>query len=95
MPPAKGILGAGCEKDTWGIDLTMVAQSAVSDKSAASSKPAGYGIYNLTNRTYYDPLAVKNVTSLSDLYSESGRYFKLSLTQRSSSDRHLEAAGEE
>lgn len=103
VPPLKAIVGIGYEKETWGTDLTMVAQSAVSDKSTATSKPAGYGVlnltawwkpeklkgmtidagvYNLTNKAYFDPLAVKNVTSLTDIYSEAGRYFKIGISQK-------------
>jgi hemoglobin/transferrin/lactoferrin receptor protein len=103
VPPLKAILGIGYEKETWGTDLSLVAAAAVSDKSNASSKPAGYGIvnltgwwqpqelkgmtlqagvYNLFNKTYYDALEVKNVTSLTELYSESGRYFKVALSQK-------------
>lgn len=40
------------------------------------------GIYNLFDKTYYDALEVKNVSSLTELYSESGRYFKVAISQR-------------
>lgn len=103
VPPVKAIVGIGYERETWGTDLSLVAAGAVSDKSAASSKPAGYGIvnltgwwepeklkgmtvqagvYNLFNKNYYDALEVKNVSSLTELYSESGRYFKVAISQR-------------
>ncbi len=103
VPPVKAIVGIGYERETWGTDLSLVAAGAVSDKSAASSKPAGYGIVNLTgwwqpeklkgmtvqagvynvfNKTYYDALEVKNVSSLTELYSESGRYFKVAISQK-------------
>lgn len=103
VPPLKAIVGIGYEKDTWGTDLSLIAAGAVSDKSEASSKPPGYGIFNLTgwwqpeqlkgmtlqagvynlfDKTYYDALEVKNVSSLTELYSESGRYFKVAISQR-------------
>ena len=40
------------------------------------------GVYNVFDKTYFDALEVKEASTLSDLYSESGRYFKVSLTQR-------------
>lgn len=40
------------------------------------------GVYNLFDKTYFDALEVKDTNNASDLYSEAGRYFKLSLTQR-------------
>ncbi len=103
VAPLKAILGVGFERETWGTDLSMVASAAVSDKSSASSKPPGYGIfnltgwwkpetlkgmtlqagvYNLTNKTYYDALEVKDVTNATEIYSESGRYIKLAISQR-------------
>jgi hemoglobin/transferrin/lactoferrin receptor protein len=82
----------------------MVASAAVSDKSSASQKPPGYGvfnltgwwqpeqakgmtlqagIYNLTNKTYYDALAVKDITtSMTEIYSQPGRYIKVSISQK-------------
>lgn len=104
VPPVKAILGIGYEKEDWGTDLSLVTAGAVSDKSAASAKPPGYGIlnltgwwqpeklkgmtlqagvYNLTNKTYYDALEVKNLTtSMTELYSESGRYIKVAISQK-------------
>lgn len=40
------------------------------------------GIYNLLNKTYYDALEVKDVTNLTELYSESGRYIKIAVSQK-------------
>ena len=40
------------------------------------------GVYNLFDKTYYDALEVKNVSNATELYSEAGRYFKVSLTQK-------------
>lgn len=40
------------------------------------------GVYNLFDRQYYDALEVKDVNNANALYSEAGRYFKISLTQR-------------
>ncbi|QRM56333.1 TonB-dependent hemoglobin/transferrin/lactoferrin family receptor [Sinorhizobium sp. BG8] len=39
------------------------------------------GVYNLFDKTYFDALEVKDVTNASQLYSEAGRYFKISVTQ--------------
>ncbi|MBZ7924359.1 TonB-dependent hemoglobin/transferrin/lactoferrin family receptor [Ensifer adhaerens] len=40
------------------------------------------GVYNIFDKTYFDALEVKNVTTLTDLYSEAGRYFKVAVSQR-------------
>ncbi len=42
------------------------------------------GVYNLFDKEYYDALAVSNVATadLTELYSQAGRYFKVSLTQK-------------
>jgi hemoglobin/transferrin/lactoferrin receptor protein len=40
------------------------------------------GIYNLFDKLYYDALEVKDVNNANALYSEAGRYFKISITQR-------------
>lgn len=40
------------------------------------------GIYNLFDKQYYDALEVKSVNNANALYSEAGRYFKISLTQK-------------
>ncbi|WP_112831060.1 TonB-dependent hemoglobin/transferrin/lactoferrin family receptor [Rhizobium cremeum] len=103
VAPLKAILGVGYETESWGADATLIASAAVRDSSTASTKPAGYGIVNLTgwwepeqvkglrvqagvynvfDKTYFDALEVKDIANASELYSEAGRYFKLSLTQR-------------
>jgi len=44
------------------------------------------GVYNIFDKTYFDALEVKSVTSITEankeFYSEAGRTFKISLTQR-------------
>lgn len=40
------------------------------------------GVYNLFDKTYYDAMNVQERTNVTELYSEPGRYFKLSLTQK-------------
>lgn len=40
------------------------------------------GVYNLFDKQYYDALEVKDVNNANALYSEAGRYFKISLTQK-------------
>jgi hemoglobin/transferrin/lactoferrin receptor protein len=40
------------------------------------------GVYNLFDKTYYDALNVKSATQPPEYYSEAGRAFKLTLTQR-------------
>jgi hemoglobin/transferrin/lactoferrin receptor protein len=44
------------------------------------------GVYNIFDKTYYDALEIKDETSItaanSEFYSEAGRSFKISLTQR-------------
>ncbi|MBB4952205.1 hemoglobin/transferrin/lactoferrin receptor protein [Agrobacterium vitis] len=40
------------------------------------------GIYNLFDKQYYDALEVKDVNNANALYSEAGRYFKISITQK-------------
>lgn len=40
------------------------------------------GAYNLFDKKYFDALEVVKAASTSDLYSEPGRYFKVSLTQK-------------
>jgi hemoglobin/transferrin/lactoferrin receptor protein len=103
VAPVKGIVGVGYERETWGTNLDWIASAAVDSDSDASTKPAGYGIVNLTgywepekvkglrvqagvynvfDKTYYDALEVKNINNATDLQSEAGRYFKVSLTQR-------------
>ncbi|MGL3607318.1 TonB-dependent hemoglobin/transferrin/lactoferrin family receptor [Rhizobium sp. G187] len=103
VPPLKAIVGLGYEQETWGTDLSLVAAAAVSDDSAALTKPAGYGVLNLTgwwepeqakglriqagvynmfDKKYFDALEVKNVASATDLYSEAGRTFKISISQK-------------
>jgi hemoglobin/transferrin/lactoferrin receptor protein len=39
------------------------------------------GVYNLFDKTYFDALEVKDIVNASELYSEAGRTFKISLTQ--------------
>lgn len=40
------------------------------------------GVYNLFDKTYYDAMNVQERTNVTELYSEPGRYFKVSLTQK-------------
>lgn len=40
------------------------------------------GVYNLFDKEYYDPMTVDSVASLNPFYSEAGRHFKISLTQK-------------
>jgi hemoglobin/transferrin/lactoferrin receptor protein len=40
------------------------------------------GVYNIFNKTYYDALNVKSAAQPPEYYSEAGRAFKLTLTQR-------------
>lgn len=40
------------------------------------------GVYNLFDQEYYDAVAVSSVSSLTEFYSEAGRHFKVSLTQK-------------
>ncbi|MCD7108107.1 TonB-dependent hemoglobin/transferrin/lactoferrin family receptor [Rhizobium sp. DKSPLA3] len=40
------------------------------------------GVYNLFDKTYFDALEVKDIANASELYSEAGRTFKISLTQK-------------
>ncbi|MGG7519062.1 TonB-dependent hemoglobin/transferrin/lactoferrin family receptor [Allorhizobium undicola] len=103
VPPLKAILGVGYDREHWGADASLVAVAAVSDDSTASTRPAGYGVvnltgwwepeqvkglrvqagvYNLFDKKYFDALEVRNVSNASDLYSEAGRYFKLSISQK-------------
>jgi len=103
VPPVKAIVGGGYNTEFWGTDLSLVAAAAVDDDSAASTKPAGYGVvnltgwwepeqveglriqggvYNLFDKEYYDALEVKDVSNATALYSEAGRYFKLSITKK-------------
>ncbi|GEO83997.1 MULTISPECIES: TonB-dependent hemoglobin/transferrin/lactoferrin family receptor [Alphaproteobacteria] len=103
VPPLKAIIGLGYETENWGTDVSLIAAAAVDEDSTASSKPAGYGIVNLTgwwepeqvqglrvqagvynvfDKTYFDALEVKDVANASELYSQAGRYFKFSVTQK-------------
>ncbi|HWT61918.1 MAG TPA: TonB-dependent hemoglobin/transferrin/lactoferrin family receptor [Ochrobactrum sp.] len=40
------------------------------------------GVYNVFDKTYYDAMNVNSVANVTERYSEAGRYFKLSLTQK-------------
>ncbi|MBN9046506.1 MAG: TonB-dependent hemoglobin/transferrin/lactoferrin family receptor [Rhizobiales bacterium] len=40
------------------------------------------GVYNLFNQEYYDAAALGGVTTVTERFSEAGRYFKVSLTQK-------------
>lgn len=40
------------------------------------------GVYNLFDQEYYDAMTVNSVANVTELYSEAGRHFKLSLTQK-------------
>lgn len=40
------------------------------------------GVYNIFDKKYFDALEVVKNNSSSDLYSEAGRYFKISLQQK-------------
>jgi hemoglobin/transferrin/lactoferrin receptor protein len=40
------------------------------------------GVYNIFDKGYYDAMNVSTVTNISERYTEAGRYFKLSLTQK-------------
>ncbi|WP_075289693.1 TonB-dependent hemoglobin/transferrin/lactoferrin family receptor [Pararhizobium arenae] len=103
VAPLKGIVGLGYDTESWGTDVSLVAAAGVRDESTAATKPAGYGIVNLTgwwepeqlngtrlqagvynifDNTYFDALEVKDIANASELYSEAGRYFKVSLTQK-------------
>ncbi|MCZ4091946.1 TonB-dependent hemoglobin/transferrin/lactoferrin family receptor [Sinorhizobium psoraleae] len=108
VAPLKGVLAVGYETETWGTELAMIAAKDVSEKSDASFKAPGYGIfdltgwwkpgqvegltmragiYNLFDKEYYDAISVRDVTLTSTgpgraFYSEPGRTFKFSLTQR-------------
>jgi hemoglobin/transferrin/lactoferrin receptor protein len=110
VAPFKAIIGAGYSQDTFGVDLSMTASSAMPDDGVASTFDApGYGIvdmtgwwspeavsglrvqagvYNIFDKKYFNALGVRdvNLTAASaqprDFYSEPGRTFKISLTQR-------------
>lgn len=110
VAPFKAIIGAGYSQDTFGVDLSMTASSAMPDDKVASTFDApGYGIvdmtgwwtpeqvsgfrlqagvYNIFDKKYFNTLGVRDVNLASaasqprDYYSEPGRTFKVSLTQR-------------
>lgn len=67
VPPLKAIVGIGYERETWGTDISMVAAAAVSDKSNASTKPAGYGVVNLTG--WWEPEQVKGLRVQAGVYN--------------------------
>lgn len=108
VPPFKGIVGIGYERETWGTELQFTGVSGVDEDSTVSFKAPGYGLFNVTgwwepeqtkglriqagiynifDREYYDALETKSLSITTDssnkaFYSESGRTFKISLTQR-------------
>lgn len=108
VPPFKGILAVGFQKETWGTELQFTGVAGVSDSSTVSFKAPGYGLFNLTgwwepeqvkglrvqagvynifDKTNWDALETKDlsITTASankGFYSEPGRTFKISLTQR-------------
>jgi hemoglobin/transferrin/lactoferrin receptor protein len=110
VAPFKAIIGAGYSQDTFGVDLSMTASSAMPDDRVATTFDApGYGIvdmtgwwtpeqvsglrvqagvYNIFDKKYFNALGVRDVNLASaasqprDFYSEPGRTFKISLTQR-------------
>jgi hemoglobin/transferrin/lactoferrin receptor protein len=40
------------------------------------------GVYNIFDKTYYNAMNVNSLANVTERYSEAGRYFKLSLTQK-------------
>lgn len=40
------------------------------------------GVYNIFDKTYYDAMNVNSVENVTERWSEAGRYFKISLTQK-------------
>lgn len=67
VAPIKGIFGVGYETETWGTDVSLIAAGAVSEKSSATIKPAGYGIVNLTG--WWEPEQVKGLRLQAGVYN--------------------------
>ena len=67
MPPLKAIVGLGYQQETWGTDLSLVAARAVSEDSAALTKPAGYGVVNLTG--WWEPEQMKGLRVQAGVYN--------------------------
>lgn len=67
VAPLKAIVGVGYERQTWGADVSLMAAAAVSDKSSASTKPAGYGVVNLTG--WWEPEQAKGLRLQAGVYN--------------------------
>jgi len=67
VPPLKAIVGLGYQQETWGTDLSLVAARAVSEDSAALTKPAGYGVVNLTG--WWEPEQMKGLRVQAGVYN--------------------------
>ncbi|MGV2128875.1 TonB-dependent hemoglobin/transferrin/lactoferrin family receptor [Agrobacterium vitis] len=67
VAPLKAIVGVGYERQTWGADVSLVAAAAVSDDSSASTKPAGYGVVNLTG--WWEPEQAKGLRLQAGVYN--------------------------
>jgi hemoglobin/transferrin/lactoferrin receptor protein len=67
VPPLKAVLGAGYDTETWGTDVSLVTAAAVDDRSLALSRPAGYGVVNLTG--WWEPEEAKGLRIQAGVYN--------------------------
>ena len=67
VPPIKGIVGIGYEKESWGADISLVAAGDVSKDSKATVKAKGYGVTNLT--AWWAPEQAKGLRVQAGIYN--------------------------
>ena len=66
VAPAKGSLGIGYARETWGADMTFIAAARDFDKSGNAYRAPGYGIVDLTG--WWEPKAVKGLRINAGVY---------------------------
>ncbi|MFC6447040.1 TonB-dependent hemoglobin/transferrin/lactoferrin family receptor [Shinella zoogloeoides] len=67
VAPFKGIIGGGYSTETWGVDTSLIAVAAVSEKSDATFQPRGYGIVNLTG--WWEPEQFEGLRVTAGVYN--------------------------
>ena len=67
VAPLKGIVGVGYATETWGADVSLIAQAAVSEDSTANYKAPSYGVVDVT--AWWSPEQVEGLTLQAGVYN--------------------------
>jgi hemoglobin/transferrin/lactoferrin receptor protein len=67
VAPLKAIIGAGYNQESWGANIDWIGSAAVDKDSTATTRPAGYGIVNLTG--WWEPEQAKGLRLQAGVYN--------------------------